>query len=170
MAELNTLYKLIILKMLDTIDAPLTNTQLTDFFLQKEYTDYFTVQQVINDLIHSELIRFETTHSNTQYLITTPGKETLHYFQEKISDSIVQDIHDYFAEKKMELKSENSLLANYYKTSNGYDVHCQSREHNQTVLDITISVKNREQAETICHNWSNTSEDLYAVLMDTLLR
>ena len=70
MAEPFTIYKLTILNMLDKVDFPLTNTQISDFFLEQEYTDYFRVQQVLNDLADSGLIRTESTHSNTQYYIT----------------------------------------------------------------------------------------------------
>ena len=74
MAEPFTIYKLTILNMLDKVDFPLTNTQISDFFLEQEYTDYFRVQQVLNDLADSGLIRTESTHSNTQYYITAAGR------------------------------------------------------------------------------------------------
>ena len=70
MAEPFTIYKLTILNMLDQVDFPLTNTQISNFFLEQEYTDYFRVQQVLNDLTDANLIRFESTHNNTQYSIT----------------------------------------------------------------------------------------------------
>ena len=77
MAEPFTIYKLTILNMLDKVDFPLTNTQISNFFLEHEYTDYFRVQQVISDLTEASLIRSESTHSNTQYYITAAGKERL---------------------------------------------------------------------------------------------
>ena len=40
MAEAFTLYKLIILYMLDKVDFPLTNSQISEFVLDKGYTDY----------------------------------------------------------------------------------------------------------------------------------
>ena len=36
-----TLYKLIILFMLDRVDFPLTTSQLSQFILDKGYTNYF---------------------------------------------------------------------------------------------------------------------------------
>lgn len=74
MAEPFTIYKLTILNMLDKVDFPLTNTQISNFFLEQDYTDYFRVQQVISDLVDADLIRTESTHSNTQYTITAAGK------------------------------------------------------------------------------------------------
>ena len=96
MAEPFTIYKLTILNMLDKVDFPLTNTQISDFFLEQEYTDYFRVQQVLNDLTDSGLIRTESTHSNTQYYITAAGKETLGFFRDKITDAIEHDTIAYF--------------------------------------------------------------------------
>lgn len=57
MAEPFTIYKLTILNMLDKVDFPLTNTQISNFFLEQDYTDYFRVQQVISDLVDADLIR-----------------------------------------------------------------------------------------------------------------
>ena len=41
MAQPFTLYKLIVLYMLDNSQSPLTNSQISDFILEKEYTNYF---------------------------------------------------------------------------------------------------------------------------------
>ena len=45
MSETQTLYKLIILYILNHVAFPLSNAQLSEFILDKEYTDYFTLQQ-----------------------------------------------------------------------------------------------------------------------------
>ena len=55
-----TLYKLMILYMLGHVNFPLTNAQLTDFFLGNEYTSYFTLQQALNELHEAGLIKVET--------------------------------------------------------------------------------------------------------------
>ena len=56
-----TLYKLMILYA-DHVNFPLmTNSQLTDFFLDHEYTTYFTLQQALNELKEAGLIRMEST-------------------------------------------------------------------------------------------------------------
>ena len=47
MAETFKLYKLIILFMLDRVDFPLTNSQISDFVLDEGYTTYFKLQQAI---------------------------------------------------------------------------------------------------------------------------
>ena len=116
MAEPFTIYKLTILYMLDKAGFPLSNTQISNFFLEKEYTDYFRVQEVIGDLVNADLIKFESTHSNTQYSLTAAGKETLGFFKDKITDGIESDVKGFFESNKLEFKQENSILADYYKT------------------------------------------------------
>ena len=80
-----TLYKLMILYMLDHVNFPLTNSQLTDFFLDHEYTTYFTLQQALNELKEAGLIRMESTHNSSRYEITKEGDDTLSFFGNNIS-------------------------------------------------------------------------------------
>ena len=171
MAEPFTIYKLTILYMLDKVDFPLSNTQLTNFFLEQEYTDYFRVQQVISDLLDAELIRTESTHNNTHYYITAAGKETLNLLKDKISDAIELDINNYFAQNKLELRNDNSIIADYYRTPNrAFAVRCQYRQKDTNLIDLTLSVQTKEQAEAICNNWKKQNEDVYMYLMDILMK
>lgn len=171
MAEPFTIYKLTILYMLDKAGFPLSNTQLSNFFLEHDYTDYFRVQEVIGNLVDSDLILAESTHSNTQYTLTSAGKETLNFFADKITEGITQDVLSFFEQNKMELRKETAVVADYYKTTNqNYAVRCQVRSDNLTMIDLTISVKNKEQAEAICNNWKRKNEDVYMYLMDELMQ
>jgi hypothetical protein len=71
----------------------------------------------------------------------------------------------------MEFKQENSILADYYKTTNQkYAVRCRVRSDGRTLIDLTLSVSTREQAAAICRNWKKQNEDVYAYLMDLLLK
>ena len=62
-----TLYKLMILFMLDNLDFPLTNSQLSEFFVNHGYTSYFHLQQAISELVESEFVRTETIRNTTNY-------------------------------------------------------------------------------------------------------
>ena len=176
MAEPFTIYKLTILNMLDKVDFPLTNTQISDFFLEQEYTDYFRVQQVLNDLADSGLIRTESTHSNTQYYITAAGRETLGFFRDKLTDAIEHDTIAYFEKNKMALRTVNSIIADYYKTPNqDYAVRCQFRVHDTNLIELAhptevVPSYAWNAAEAICNNWKKQNEDVYAYLMDILMQ
>ena len=93
------------------------------------------------------------------------------FFRDKITDAIELDTISYLEKNKLELRAANSILADYYKTPNhDYAVRCQFRERGANVIDLTLTVKKKEQAEAICDNWKNQNEDVYAYLMDILLK
>ena len=70
MSEAFTLYKLIVLYMLEKVDFPLTNGQISEFILEKGYTTYFTLQQAISEMVTAGFIREESTHNSTLYHLT----------------------------------------------------------------------------------------------------
>ncbi len=171
MAESMTQYKITILYMLDCVDFPLTNTQIVDFMLGMDYTDYFTTQYAISELLLSGLIRKEAVHGNTHYHLTKEGKDTLAFFADKISPAIREDVISYFKEKKMRLREEVSIVSDYYKTpSHDYAVRCRIKQGSRTFLELTLSVPSEEQAKAACANWRTRKDDVYAYLMDLLLQ
>ena len=103
-----------ILFMLDNLDFPLTNSQLSEFFVNHGYTSYFHLQQAINELVESEFVRAETIRNTTNYHLISSGKEALSMFHTQISEPIKNDILDYFAEKKYQLRKEVDITADYY--------------------------------------------------------
>ena len=51
--ETFTLYKLIVLYMLDQISVPLSKSTINSFILDKGYTNFLTLQQAIGELIEA---------------------------------------------------------------------------------------------------------------------
>ena len=157
-----TLYKLMILYMLDHVNFPLTNSQLTDFFLDHEYTTYFTLQQALNELKEAGLIRMESTHK---------GDDTLSFFGNNISPAIIEDIDSYLKENKFRLRNEVGVISDFYKSTNqDYIVHCEVREGKSVLIGFDLSVPDKDQAETMASHWKERSQDIYAYVMKTLMK
>ena len=93
------------------------------------------------------------------------------FFEDKISEAIRQDIREYFSQDQIEMKKEADISADYYRTpQHNYAVHCQLRQKNIPVIDLTLTVKNTEMAEAVCKNWQEQSPEVYACLMDMLVK
>lgn len=164
------LYKLIILYMLDRVDFPLTNSQLSEFILDEGYTNYFKLQQTIAELSEEGFVREESTHNRTFYHITEEGEETIHFFKNDISPAIREDIEHFLKKKQYELKNEVSIKADYYpNSSNEYSVHCQVIERGTPLIDLTVTVPTEAEAQTVANNWSGKSQEVYALIMENLL-
>ncbi|MCI8724795.1 MAG: DUF4364 family protein [Hungatella sp.] len=170
LTEPKTLYKLMNLYMLKRVNIPLTNSQLTDFFLKHEYAPYFTLQQVLNELLESGLICKHANHSTTRYEITREGEETLEFFGKNISPAIVEDMDNYLKENQFRIRNEAGMISDYYKSTNqDYIVHCEIREGKTVLLDLSLSVPDREQAESMCGHWEQRSQEIYSFVMKTLM-
>lgn len=165
-----TLYKLIILFILDKVDFPLTNAQISNLILEKEYTNYFTIQQAINELESSELVKGDTIRNSSYFQITDAGHETLSFFNKEISDAIKEEILDYLTKNKYELREEVSTVADYYEAKKGeYVAHCYVKELDSKVIEISLSVPTEEEAIAICNHWKAKSQKIYAFAMKELM-
>ena len=170
MAKPFTLYKLIILYMLNEVDYPLTNSQISEFLLEKEYTNYFHLQQTFSELVDSNLLEVKTVRNASYYRLTEAGRTTLSYFGKEISDTIKEEIQNFLKEKGCEIKDSTSVSADYYKSTNqDYHVRCQLKERGADMLDLTLAVPTKEAAEAICRPWSQKHLEIYEHLMETLL-
>ena len=170
MAEALKLYKLIILYMLNKVDFPLTNSQISEFILNEGYTNYFTLQRAISELTESGFIHDEASHSPTYYHLTEEGAQTVSFFKNDISPAIQDDINTFLKNKKYELKIEVSVKSDYYQNLNHeYAVRCQVIEQDAPLIDLTITVPTESEAETISNNWAKKNQEIYALIMKNLL-
>ncbi len=171
MSDTHTLYKLIILYMLHQVNFPLDNSQISEFILEKEYTTYFTLQEVIGECIDSDLIRTETTYQRTTYFLTEDGASTIDSFKSHLSTSIQADIDAHLKSKQYELRNDSDLTADFYKNTNGeYSVNLQIKEKNFPLIDLTMSVPTEAIAETMANNWTKNNQEVYAIIMEHLLK
>lgn len=163
------LYKLIVLYMLDRVNFTLTNSQISDFVLEKGYTNYFTLQESINGLVESKFVHVSTIRSSSHYKITDKGEEALSAFENKIPYAIKKDILDFFEQQQINLKKENEIQADYYlNDSNEYTVSCVINDRNEPLLSIKFSVPTKGVAVAICDNWRQKNTEIYDFLVQNL--
>ncbi len=165
-----TLYKLIVLYMLDRVDFPLSNGTITEFMLESGYTDFATTQQVIGIIQDDNLIHAASNRRNTSYTLTDEGRDMLEYFGNKISDEIKKEVNEFLSRNKYELKQAANITSEMYQTGTGdYAVHCAVRENNSNLIDLTLSVPDADMAGTMCDNWRERSQEIYEFIMRRML-
>ena len=168
MGESLTLYKLIVLYMLEKVDFPLTNAQISGFILDKGYTTYFHLQQALSELTESELIHCETIRNSSYFSITKSGEQTLEYFGKEIPKEIKGEIAEFFKNNAMEIKEELSTFANYYRgEKEGYQVRCSAKEKEVPLIELTMTVPTKAAAEAV--SWQTKNKAVYEKLLDMLM-
>lgn len=164
-----TLYKLIILYMLHRVPFPLTKSQVCDFILGKEYTNFLTLQQALSELEDASLVSARSMQNRTHLLITESGLETLGYFGNRISDAIKADVDLYLKENELELRNEVAIQASYYKSTSGeYEAQLIAKEQGNELINIRLSVPIEELAVAVCDNWQKKNQEIYKYLTEML--
>ena len=167
----STIYKLMILYMLNKLDCQLTNTQLADFFIENHYTDYFIIQSTLSDLVSSGFVEMMQMRNTTYYSITPDGYTSLSYFKNQIPAVAIEDINKFLEEHKYALKNEVGTQTNYYKHSNGdFIANCRVNEGKSLLFEINLSVPSEEEAKKVCSNFRGCSEDIYSCIVRNLLQ
>lgn len=164
-----TLYKLIVLYMLDQMGGSLTTAHVFDFILEKEYTDFLTLQQAICALKETNMISTKSFANRTLLSITDEGHSTLSFFENQISKGIKEDVRQFLKEQGNTLRNDLNVTAQYYKLHSGeYETSLSITEKNSTLLSLKLSVPTEEEATSICENWQKKHQDLYQTIVSQL--
>lgn len=163
--------KLMILYMIDKLNLPMSYTQISEFILAHDYTNYFSLQQYFSELVETNLLVTKMINHSTRYSITNNGKKTLEYFENRIPDSTKEEILKYLKDKKLELKNDFEITVDYYPKKNGdYIVNCVAKEKNDLLLDLKLNVVSKDYALKICDNWKKNPHKIYSKLLTELLK
>ncbi|NDL66492.1 DUF4364 family protein [Anaerotalea alkaliphila] len=165
-----SLNKLMILYMIKNVDMPLSGSQISEYILEKGYTNYFSLQEYIGQMLENDMIRTVSLEHFTLYEIAPEGLETLEYFENRIPESTKEEILDFLKKNKYKIRSESELHAEYVPQSDGsFLVHCVAKENKKVLIDVSVEVVEKDQAVRICNLWEKNSHLVYKLLLETLL-
>ncbi len=157
--------------MLDKVNMPISNTQIINFLLENDYTDYLNAQQTLAELIEDECVYLETIRNMTLYAISPAGRESLALLGGDLSKGIREDIDTYLREKSIDINNAIAVRADYYIADHDlYIARLQLVERGAVIFEMNVSLPTAEIADTVCANWRNASGELYANVMATLMK
>ena len=165
-----TLYKLMILYLLKSVNYLLSADQMWEFFSEYEYTTYFTLRQCLGELHEAHLIREESSQKATRYSATAEGEETLRLFQSDISSGVIEDMDEFLSRNKIKLRTESSTFTDFSRREDGsFQVLLEVRDGASVLYRLELSVPDQNSAERICGKFSAKNSEIYQYLMRTLL-
>lgn len=161
--------KLLVLYMLNRAAFPLTQAQIYDFLLEKNYVNFMNLQLAITELIDTGFVTAKSKLNRTYLTITPEGQQTLTYFKNRIDTSFKKEIDDFLNDNQFKLRNETSVFSDYNKVLSGdYEVRLTVKEKDATIVEITLSVPNKESAEAVCANWQKKNQAVYQYLAGQL--
>ncbi len=162
--------KLLILYILDNADIPMNNSEITQFLLENNYMNYFLAQQFISELVSSKFIEFSTKDGQEYYHLSNAGKDTLSFFNDRIPQTLKEEVNNKFQKKKEEMVKESQIIGNYYKKSESeYIVNLKVIEKDINLFSMSLNVVSNKQAKMICNNWKKNPHEIYKKIIDLLI-
>lgn len=166
-----TVNKLIILLLLKNVKKGIKQTELTEFVLYKNYTDYFSLQQYVSELVSAKLINYKKLKKSTIYTINSKGVTTLELFSNRIPYSIRQEISDFTKDNQLKINHSTKVTAEINKTDdNLFVVDCLLKESGKTILNTFIKTSSEDEALAIRMNWENKAINIYKDILSELNR
>ena len=162
--------KLSILYFMGCVAIPITNGQITRFFIENNIINYFDLQQYIIELISGGLIDNMET-GNSQFLtLSSKGSKVLAFFKKRISPPLRNIIESYAEKNRARLKDESQITADYKKiTHKQYEVLCRVTEKELVLMELKLNVPDSSQAKTICENWRIRAPEVFKAMLDRLV-
>lgn len=171
MKETDRIYKISTLYLLSKVDVPLTTNRLSFFLLKDNYTDYFTFQQDLGELVSDGYVSETVATGKTLYSITDEGRNVVKLLSDEITLSMKEDIDLYIQENKFSIHEDYSVRSSFYQFGlNQYVSNLKIDENGSSILEINIASSSEASAKKICANWKKESNDIYPMLIGLLMK
>lgn len=162
--------KLLLLYILDKIDMPMENSQITQFILENNYMNYFYTQQYISELIDAKFIEVLNKNDKKFYTLSFEGKSVLNYFNNRIPNKLKNEIDIKYKIKKKQLINDTQILGEYYKKNESeYIVNLEVIEKDITLFTLSLNVVSNKQAKKICDKWKKHPDKIYQTILNMLI-
>ena len=156
---------------LEKIKMDLTNSQITQVVLETEMMNYFSLQQLLSQLMESKFLTTYKDSDREYYALTQRGVESLEYFFNRIPTSVTEKIDKYIDSNKENLLADTQVKSSFVKQSdNEFIVNLRVIENQSNLIDLNLNVSSEKQAKLICNNWKNNASYMYAEVIDLLIR
>lgn len=163
--------KLKVLFILNTLNLPITNMDLTRFILENNYMDYFTLQEVILELQKDGFVDSGQTEGKESYTITAIGQETVEMFSARVPNSFKLEITDLLKTLQKEVKRNKDLFAHYYQRKDkDFTIILQAIEESVTIFNLSLNVPTEKLAKDIVAKWKKNPEKIYSEIINILMR
>jgi predicted transcriptional regulator len=162
--------KLIILYVLNKIKTPLTKEQLCQIILENIQINYLDLNVYIDNLHKDHYINIITHDNKNRYAITNSGQSTLLDFSSHITKYITEILDMYISKNIEKILKDTNIIANYKKMSeSNYQVYLKIEENNITLIDLSLNVTSKKQAQIICNNWKENTDKKYSEIINLLV-
>ena len=163
--------KVLILYILNKLLDGIKSDNLYKIVSSTNNINYFYFQELLTDLINTNLVGSFTKDEDTFIKITSEGQSALSLTKSLLPGILKLKADNVFKEEVSIIAEESSIITEYIpKDENSYTVKCKVIEKNETIFEVSTFAGSRERAKQISDNWKNHAEEIYPKIIDLLLQ
>ena len=168
--------KLLILYLINSMDLPMSRSQITCFFAERELIGNLLVLTNLDDLVERGFLDSTTQdtedESTTNYSLTEEGVLHLEYLESLIPRSVKESIDNSIDETRGKIRKGYEKTAHYFPSTDQdeYIVKCgvYDDKRGTMLMEISVPVVTKEQAKYIQHNWNSNYTTIYQKVLEAL--
>ena len=162
--------KVLILYILNKLLDGIKSDNLYKIVSSTNSINYFYFQELLTDLIDTNLVGSFTKDEDTFIKITSDGQNALSLTKSLLPGIVKLKADNVFKEEVSIIAEESSIVTEYTpKDENSYTVTCKIIEKNDVIFEVSTFAGTRERAKQISDNWKSHAEEIYPKIIKLLL-
>ena len=162
--------KVLILYLLNKLTDGIKSDNLYKIVSSTNNINYFYFQELLTDLIDTNLVGSFTKEDDTFIKITSDGQNSLSLTKSLLPGILKLKADHVFKDEVSRIAEESSIITECIPTDeNNYTVKCKIVEKTETIFEISTFAGSRDRAKQISDNWKNNASNLYPKIINLLL-
>jgi len=162
--------KVLILYLLNKLADGIKSDNLYKIVSSTNNINYFYFQELLTDLIDTNLVGSFTKEDDTFIKITSDGQNSLSLTKSLLPGILKLKADHVFKDEVSSIAEESSIITEYIPTDeNNYTVKCKIVEKTETIFEISTFAGSRDRAKQISDNWKNNANVIYPKILELLL-
>lgn len=163
--------KVFILYFIHKIGMPVDSIQFVKTMLENRFMNYFYLQQYLSELIDEGLLTVRQQEGSKLYEINEQGVKVLEMFESILPAGLKKRLEESIRSIRKNIRNETFITADYTpEDENNYTVTCRIRENDFPLIEIKLAAGSREDARSICKNWTTSAQQVYSEILEALIK
>ena len=160
--------KLMLLYILRQV-GEMTNQQALRYVVENDVMDYIDLQLALAELCEQNMITRVDTEYGLMHTVSGEGVRALDMFVSEVPSSRLAQVDSQRDDWAGRFKRERQLPCAYRRDADGlYQARMRVLEPGRKLMDMQLTLPDRDTARQVCDNYPARADQLYAVVIDML--
>lgn len=165
----NVKNKLLVMYFIKTMNTPLLGYQIEDYFVDNVLIEIIELHTILSELTEMSFIKIENSFDRQYYKITEKGKDALESLESDLTETSRALINDYCKENRSKILNMNNIITACKQVPDGFELTLTLLNNAKPFMEIRMMIDDEEFAINASKNWEQSSNDIYASIINMLL-